>query len=121
MSIHNRRKHPRFSLRYRIHLKFHSEVGDGESDGITRNLSIGGVLLECPSRIPELCAVYFTIFAEGGQVIWPLAFAGKGKVVRIDPDSTGSGYAIALKCVHPIEFHRVESKDEKDSSLAGAN
>ena len=121
MPIRNRRKHARFLLRYRVRLKFRSEPRDAEFEGITKNLSIGGVLLESPSRIPEHRAVNFTIIAEGGQVIWPLAFAGKGEVVRIDPDRPGSGYVIALKCVHPIECHRVELKDERDSILARAN
>lgn len=121
MPIRNKRRHARFSLRYRVHLKFHSEGRDAELDGITINLGIGGLLLESPSPILEHCNVDFTIIAEGGQVIWPLAFAGKGKIVRMEPDPPGSGYVVALKCVHPIEFHRVESKDEKNSSSARAN
>ena len=122
MPIHNKRKQARFSLRYRVHLKFYSEGRDEEFDGITINLGIGGLLLESPSPIQEHCGVDFSIIAEGGLVIWPLAFAGKGKVVRIDPDPPpGLGYVIALECVHPIEFHRVESMAEEKDSLVRTN
>ena len=116
MPIHNKRKQARFSLRYRVHLKFYSEGRDEEFDGITINLGIGGLLLESPSPIQEHCGVDFSIIAEGGLVIWPLAFAGKGKVVRIDPDPPGLGYVIALDVFtrsSSIEWNRWPKK--KDS------
>lgn len=117
MEIPNKRKHQRFPLRYRAHLKFLSAGADSEFDAITRNLSIDGVLLESPSAIPEHCAVKFTIVAEGEQMIWPLEFAGKGEVTRIQPDPARPGYVIALKCVNPMEFHRQQSNEKINSIL----
>ena len=45
--------------------------------------------------------------AQGQNAIRPIKFAGKGKVVRVKPEPAREGYAIALKCVRPIEFHPV--------------
>jgi hypothetical protein len=121
MAVHEKRKHTRFSLHYQIRLKFRSQGRNTKFDGITRNLSICGVLLESASHLPKHRAVDFTIAVEAGQMICPIAFAGTGKVVRIDPNPAGLGYVVALKCVHPIECHRVESNSEKIGGSAKHN
>jgi PilZ domain len=108
MSFLPRRSNTRFGLRYSIRLKFISSGRTFRLDAITRNVSIGGLLLESPSRIPKACPVTFTITAERTQMIPPLVFAGKGEVVRIDPDPRGAGYLVALKYARPIRCRRAD-------------
>jgi len=118
MVSYSRRKYRRFALRYRIRVKVRSAGQHSLFEGVTRNISAGGLLLESPTRIPKRSAVSFTIIAQGGYVIHPIAFAGKGKVVRIEPAPRQAGYAIALKCVRPIQFHPFELQDKVKSARA---
>jgi hypothetical protein len=107
MAPPHKRKNRRFTLRYRIRVKFQSAGKHSQLDGVTKNVSVGGLLLESSSPIPEDCPVTFAIMAQGQNAIRPIKFAGKGKVVRVKPEPAREGYAIALKCVRPIEFHPV--------------
>lgn len=77
------RKSRRFALRYCVHLKFSAQGKDSEFDGVTRDLSLRGVLFESPSRISENCTVNFRIVAEGKPMLCPLEFAGTGCVTRV--------------------------------------
>jgi len=116
MATLQRRKYRRFALRCPIRVQFRSSNTASQVDGVTKNVSIGGLLLDCPSRIPKHCPVIFTIMAaEGGLVSRPLQFAGEAKVVRIEPDPSAGGFAIALKYVRPIECHPIESRDRRRS------
>jgi PilZ domain-containing protein len=112
MAISDRRKHRRFDFPCRARLEFRSAGSDSHVDGITKNVSVGGLLMESPSRIPEHSAVTFTIAAEGGLLTYPIEFVGEGKVVRVEPAALGDGYAIALECVRPIKFHPFDSRND---------
>ncbi len=102
----HKRKNLRFSLRYPIRLEFSSGGKSFELDALTRNLGIGGLLLESPYPIPIDCSVNFTISAEGEQMVRPLEFAGSGEVVRVDPVLPGVGYTVALRYARPIQCRR---------------
>jgi hypothetical protein len=96
------RKYRRFSVSCRVHVKFHFEDSISELQAITKNLSIGGFLIETASPIPQHCPVNFTMTLHGGLVIRPLQVVGEGKVVRVEPHGPGAGFAIAVKCKRPI-------------------
>lgn len=102
----HQRKNLRFSLHYPIRLEFSSGGRNFQVDALTRNLSVGGLLLESPYPIPMDCSVNFTISAEGEQMVCPLEFAGSGDVVRVDPVLPGLGYAVALRYARPIQCRR---------------
>jgi hypothetical protein len=102
----HQRKNLRFSLHYPIRLEFSSGGRNFQVDALTRNLSVGGLLLESPYPIPMDCSVNFTISAEGEQMVCPLEFAGSGEVVRVDPVLPGLGYAVALRYARPIQCRR---------------
>jgi hypothetical protein len=101
------RLHRRFDLCCRIRLAFSSDGIESQLDAITRNVSIGGLLLDSPRSIPLECSVSFTMIAEGGNVSHPLEFTGAGQVLRVNPDFSGDRFDIALKCLREIEWHRV--------------
>lgn len=46
---------PSFSLRYRVQLQFRDAGSDSQLDGVTENVSMGGLLLESASLIPKRC------------------------------------------------------------------
>lgn len=106
----SRRRYKRFGFRYGIRIKLHGNAHDILVNGITKNISAGGVLLESPTEIKKRSPVSFTIVAHGGAAVRPIEFTGEGKVVRIEPEPRTTGYAIAVKCIEPIQFHPFERK-----------
>jgi hypothetical protein len=118
MSHYSRRKHRRFAFRYRITLRSHDASSDVQVDGFTKNVSVGGVLLESPTHIAKHSPVSFTIIAQGGVVAHPIEFMGEGRVVRVDSDPATGHYAIALRCLRPVRFHPFEPKDKSEVHAA---
>jgi hypothetical protein len=86
----DRRKYRRFCLRCPVLVEFSS--GD----------SIGGLLLESPSVLPESQPLSFTLTVDGGSIVRPIKFFGEGKVVRVEPRGPGLGFTVAVECTHPI-------------------
>jgi len=96
------RKYRRFSLCYPVHVKFHFGDSVCELQAVSKNVSIGGFLLETASPIPQRCPVSFIMTLHGGPVIRPIQVAGEGEVVRVEPHGPGARFAIAVKCKRPI-------------------
>jgi hypothetical protein len=94
------RRYRRFTLQYPVRVKVQSTDSIIEFEAVSRNISIGGLLLETSSLIPQHCAVSFILTVEGTQVVHPIQFAGEGNVVRVDPKE--SAFAIAVECRQPI-------------------
>jgi hypothetical protein len=105
------RKHRRFNLRYPVDVRFAHGNSTSEIRAISKNISMGGVLLEAESTIPQHCDVTFTMTVLGHHIIGPTQITGEGHVVRIEPHRSKRGFAIAVRCTHPIlkleEFVRV--------------
>jgi len=96
----DRRKYRRFSVSYPVHMKFHFEDSVSELLAVTKNVSIGGLLIETASPIPQHCPVDFIMTLHGGPVI-PIQVVGEGEVVRVEPRGPGAGFAIAVKYKRP--------------------
>jgi len=96
------RKYRRFSLCYPIRVKFHFGDSVSELQAVSKNVSIGGFLLETASPIPQHCPVSFIMTLHGGPVIRPIQVVGEGEVVRVEPHGPGARFAIAVKCKRPI-------------------
>jgi hypothetical protein len=112
MNDSSRRRYRRFPFPYRISVKLRGADHHLGLDGITKNVSATGVLLESSTQIPRLSPVSFTIVAHGGATNHPIEFTGEGMVVRVEPDPGSAGYTIALKCMRPIQFHPFEPKSK---------
>lgn len=96
------RKYRRFALRYPVQVKFPLGKSLSELQTLSRNLSLGGLLLEAVSPIPQHSPVSFTITVNEGEVVRPIQLIGEGKVVRVEPQASGAGFAIAVECNRPI-------------------
>jgi hypothetical protein len=114
MNDWSRRKHRRFSFRYRVTVSFRENGRDLQLEGFTKDVSAGGLLLECATRLPKDSCVSLTIVAEGKAVVHPIEFTGEGRVMRVELDAASSLYAIALKCARPLQFHPFEPKDNSE-------
>jgi hypothetical protein len=111
MGDSSRRRYQRFAFPYRIQVSFGGTGQTTRVDGVTRNVSARGLLVESPVLIPNSSPVRFTIIAQGDRVFHPMEFTGEGEVVRVETDRSRAAYAIAIKCIRPIQFHPFERKD----------
>jgi PilZ domain len=102
------RKHRRFSVSYPVHVKFHLEDSVSELQAVTKDVSIGGLLLETRSPIPQRCPVDFIMTLHGGPVTRPIKVMGEGEVVRVEPHGPGAGFAIAIKCKRELQLNLSE-------------
>ena len=96
------RKYRRFSLQYPVRVKVHSAELMVEFEAVSRNISIGGLLLETASMIPQHTPVSFIVTVEHSELGRPIHFAGEGRVVRVDPKAAEEVFAIAVECARPI-------------------
>jgi hypothetical protein len=96
------RRYRRFSVRYPVNVKFDLGNSVSELRAISNNISLGGVLLEADSAIPPHSDVSFTMTVNGHHIIGPTQIVGEGEVVRVEPHSSGAGFAIAVACKRPI-------------------
>ena len=96
-----KRKYRRFNLRYPAHVKVSSELVS-EVDTVSRNVSVGGLLLEAPLPIPEFSSVSFVLILRSRQFDLPIELAGEGEVVRVEPIGPEAGFGIAVKCTSPM-------------------
>jgi len=101
-SLQPKRKHRRFPLQYPVLMKAHFAGSAIELEGISRNVSVGGLLMETSSLIPQHTVVSFVITIRGKHVVRPMQFTGEGKVVRVDTESDKAAFAIAVQCQRPI-------------------
>jgi len=102
------RKHRRFLVSYPVHVKFHLEDLVSELQAVTKDVSIGGLLIETASPIPQRCPVDFIMTLHGGPVTRPIKVMGEGEVVRVEPHGPGAGFAIAIKCKRELQLNLSE-------------
>jgi PilZ domain len=96
------RKYRRFSLRYSVQVMF--DVGGyvSELHALSNNVSLGGILLEAPTPIPQHSEVSFTMIVPEHHIVGDVQLVGEGEVVRVEPHQAGTGFAIAVKCRRPL-------------------
>jgi PilZ domain len=98
----SKRKYLRFNLSYPVRLRLQDPGVSSEIQAISRNVSIGGLLLETSSAIPKDSQVSFVMAIEGNQVVHPIELIGEASVVRVEV-MPGSAFRVALECKNPIE------------------
>ena len=99
--VPSKRKYRRFELSLPVKLKVSSVGVASEIQAKTKNVSIGGLLLETQRTIPFSSDLSFTITMEPSSLAIPIKLAGKGRVVRIEPRPEDK-FEIAIQCLQPI-------------------
>jgi hypothetical protein len=97
-----RRKYRRFWLRCPVVVEFSSENANRTVQTVSRNVSIGGLLLESSSALPESQFLSFSLILKGGSIVRPIKLRGEGKIIRVELQRPGAAFAIALQCTHPM-------------------
>ena len=107
-----RRQHRRFDLQYPVRLRFQLADVPGTINAISKNVAVGGLLLKTAVPIPQHTRVGFVMSIEGGRVPRPIHLVGDGEVIRLEPEPSGAGFAIAVECTQSIS--------ELESSILGS-
>ena len=94
------RRYRRFKLNYPVHLLFRFGEQTSEVEAVTRDVCIGGLLLESPVRIPQQSRVNFVITLKM-PTSRPVELVGEGRVIRVEPTVPGE-FAVAVECERAI-------------------
>lgn len=92
----------RFNFEHFVHVRFPSGTVTAEVDAVTRNISLGGLLLESTCLVPHRSPVEFTITVRGGSTSRPIQLKGAGEVVRVGPGESTNRFGIAVACKQPL-------------------
>jgi len=71
-----------------------------EIEGVSKNISIGGLLVRTAFAIPEQTSVSFVISLHGRDAVRPVHLMGEGEVVRLV--EYAGVYLMAVRCNEPI-------------------
>jgi hypothetical protein len=72
-----------------------------EVNAVSRNISLGGLLLEVSCPMPDRSPIEFTIIL-GGSIPRSILLSGAGVVVRVEPGNKADTFGIAVACSEPI-------------------
>lgn len=92
------RKHRRFDLQFPVFLRFPTGEVACELEGISKNVSLGGMLVKTGDEIPIRTKVVLRMEVVSPRSRRPVRLAGEGEVVRVEALEGGAAYGIAVKC-----------------------
>ena len=95
------RRYRRFALRVPVRLTFSCEGILQNVETLSRNVSVGGLLLETVDAIPLRTPVTLRMDLRSlsGR---PISLVAEGKVVRVESSALDTTFAIAVECNHSI-------------------
>lgn len=98
-----KRKHRRFDLRLPVHLSFPVGGSVRQVETISRNVSVGGMLVEAGDAIPLHSQVSLTMDVRISGSRRRVRLTSEGEVIRVEPGGSDGGFAIAIECKRPIK------------------
>lgn len=84
-------------------LKVQDGSASAEIEGVSKNVSIGGLLVRSISPIPPHTHVTFILSVHGEQAVRPVRLIGEGKVVRVEPGDHSASFALAVECISLVK------------------
>ena len=94
----HRRRYRRFELEFPVRIKSSS----GSIDAVSKNISVGGLMVRSATAIPENTAVTFTLSVHGKGAVRPTRLRGEGHVVRVEPGEKEATFGVAMRCSTPL-------------------
>ncbi len=98
----DRRKYRRFQLECPVRVRFPSAGLSPDVEAVSKNVSIGGLLLDWSLPIPLGKAVEFTLTLQGPSMLRPILLVGAGEIVRVQTAETKERCGLAVACSQPI-------------------
>jgi hypothetical protein len=96
------RRYRRFDFQFPVCLSFPSAGVVRKLEAVSKNVSIGGLLLKSGDQIPPHTHVSLTMDVRSPWSSRAVRLLAEGEVVRVEPLGPGAGYAIAVQCKRPI-------------------
>lgn len=93
-----RRKHLRFILECPVSMTFATSQTLRALETISRNVSIGGLLVRSVSAILPHTPVSFVITVHGARSVRPIHLVVNGKIVRVESNQSDATFSIAVQC-----------------------
>ena len=97
------RKHRRFDLQFPVCVNFPSHGEIHQFKGLTKNVSVGGMLLKAASQLPLRTQVRLTIEVNTPWSGRHIQLHAEGEIVRVEELEKAQGFALAVECKRPIE------------------
>ena len=95
------RSYRRFRLEFPVRLKFQSGSSTREINTVSKDLSLGGLLVRSTLPVPQHTMVSFVLSVHGRQSLRPVYLIGEGEVVRVET-ATDEPFALAIRCNAPV-------------------
>jgi len=95
------RRHRRFNLQFPVRISFLRAGLQRSLMAISKNVSIGGLLVRTEKQIPSHTPVRLSMDVRGLGSGRTVRLLGEGEVVRVE--DLGAGFAIAIECHQPIK------------------
>ncbi len=96
------RKYRRFNLEFPLQMKVQSLSLITEIEAVSKNVSVGGLLVKSALMIPQNASVSFVLSVHGEGAIRPIHLMGEGEVVRVETEEEGASFVMAVKCKAPV-------------------
>src|SRR5215469_14736281 len=94
------RRFRRFNIEYPVMVQYQIDGTTAEVKAVTKNVSIGGILITSAIVIPLHTPIRFKICIRKDKASRCIHLAGEGKVVRVERAEKGE-VAIAVECDVP--------------------
>src|SRR5215469_915250 len=96
------RRFRRFNIEYPVLVQYQTCGTTAEVEAVTKNVSIGGILISSAIVIPLHTPIRFRICIRKDKAARSIHLAGEGKVVRVERAENKGEVAIAVECDVPI-------------------
>jgi hypothetical protein len=96
------RRYRRFDIAFPVRIRFGSGPAAAEIEGVSRNVSVGGLLVRSALSLPLHTPVTFVLTVHSKQAVRPVHLISEGKVVRSHSEESETGYTVAVKCHAPF-------------------
>jgi hypothetical protein len=96
------RKYRRFNLEFPVRIKIESGAHGSEFEAISKNVSVGGLLVRSAELIPEHSLVTFILSVHGEDAVRPIHLLGEGEIVRVENEPATDLFMLAVECKSPV-------------------
>ncbi len=96
------RRYRRFNLEFPVYMKVQSPSLVTKIEAVSKNVSVGGLLVKSTGMIPQNTTVSFILSVHGEQAVRPIHLAGEGEIVRVESEEGDATFVMAVRCKAPV-------------------
>lgn len=100
--VQERRRHARFLINHSVTLMVKQGQYSQPVEGITENISLGGLCVRTPFLLPEHVVVRFVIEVRSAFKHKTIRLKGSGRIMWAEANSASDQFKLAIKCSRPM-------------------